>query len=382
MINMELSNITRAKGKIIMLHPFFASLLLPMPITEDKTGEVKTMRTDGESIEYNAKWVGKLDLSETMFLLAHEVMHCVFLHMCRRGSRTPNRWNQAGDYIINDLLTKENVGNMPKGGLYNPQLVAQGGNTAEGIYDLLPEDSEQKGAGSPGGALDEMKDAGTEMGSKQTDPAKLKQKEAEMRVKIIQAKNAAKMQGQLSGELERLIDTLVKTKTDWRAILRRFITERAKIDYSFAKPKRRYLAEDIILPSQTGEQIGRIAFAIDCSGSIGDDMLRLFAGEIKGVCEDAKPKELTVMYFDTKVFNVETFPEGTDPVFRSVGGGGTAFSPIFEEIAKWPEPPIALVVLTDLCCNDFGPQPGYPVLWATTDLEKAPFGEIVKIGED
>jgi hypothetical protein len=39
--------------------------------------------------------------------------------------------------------------------------------------------------------------------------------------------------------------------------------------------------------------------------------------------------------------------------------------------------PIAAVVLTDLCCYDFGDQPEYPVLWVSTDETEAPFGEVV-----
>jgi hypothetical protein len=48
-------------------------------------------------------------------------------------------------------------------------------------------------------------------------------------------------------------------------------------------------------------------------------------------------------------------------------------------IQEFDEQPEALIFLTDLCCNDFGPAPEYPVMWVTNDQEKAPWGEVVKM---
>jgi len=59
------------------------------------------------------------------------------------------------------------------------------------------------------------------------------------------------------------------------------------------------------------------------------------------------------------------------------GGGGTAFSPVFEYIEEHGIEPIAIVFLTDLCCDDFGNEPNCPVLWVSTDEGTAPFGEVV-----
>lgn len=371
--------ISKAKASLIVDQPFFASILLPMPISEDNSQP--TMATDGESIRYNSDWVKGLSLAEIIFVLAHETLHCVFDHMGRRNDRTPNRWNQAADYIINDVLTKERIGVMPKGGLLNSKLCQDGGNTAEGVYKLLPESAEQKGAGQKGGALDHVHDAGSNQGANAVDESTRAQKSAEIRVRVIQAKNAAKMQGKMSAGLERLVNDLVKTRTDWRTILRRFLSERAKVDFSFARPKRRFLAEDFYLPSLSGEKLGKIAIAVDCSGSVDDDLLAIFGAEIRMICEDVAPSEIKVIYFDSDVLGVETFAEGETVTLKPKGGGGTAFSPIFEEIESWSELPIAVVVLTDLCCNDFGNAPSMPVLWASYGLAAAPFGEIIKIEE-
>src|SRR5690606_851294 len=101
-----------------------------------------------------------------------------------------------------------------------------------------------------------------------------------------------KMQGKLSAGIERLVDDLVKPKIDWREVLRRFLTERAKVDASFARPKRRFLADDLFLPSLNGQKMGRLVIAVDCSGSVNNTLLAAFASEINAIREDIRPSGL------------------------------------------------------------------------------------------
>ena len=396
-------NLLKAKAALILDQPFFASLLLSMPISEDNS--IATLATDGESIIYNAEFLSNLSVNETIFVLAHETLHCALMHMYRRNDRDLNKWNIAADHVINDTLDRENVGSMPEGALLDHDLIKQGNGTAEGIYNVLPDnpdnskgdsdqsqgdgqpsqgqgngdqDSDQSSnypsAGQPGGALDQVNDASN-------DPAENAEKESEMRVKVLQAANAAKMAGKLSAGLKRLVGEATETRTDWRAILRRFLSERAKVDYSFARPKRRFLADDLYLPSLTGEKLGKIVIAVDCSGSISESIIAEFESEIKAIIEDTSPTSIDVLYFDTEILRADHFELDDEFIIKPTGGGGTAFSPIFEYIEKEALEVSACVVLTDLCCNDFGEPPICPVLWASTDPGDVPFGETVLIKE-
>jgi predicted metal-dependent peptidase len=366
--------ISKAKTKLIIRQPFFATLILGMQIVEDAS--IPTMATNGQYIKYNPDWTNRLSEDEIMFVLAHETMHVVYLHMFRRGNRTPQRWNQAADYVINDMLVKENCGTMPVGGLLNPQLVANGGGTAEGVYKLIPEENEEKQPGDDGGAMDNLEQPGT-------DAAQIASQESMARVKIAQARNAAKMQGKLSGDLERLIKEMLRVDADWREVLRHFFTEKAQTNLTYARPKRRFLYDDLILPSYTGEKLGYIAIAVDCSGSVDDEQLALFEGEIKAIIEDTNPEMVKVIYFDQKVQRVEQFnvSEGEAFKLKAKGGGGTAFSPIFKFINEDDAQPIGCVVLTDLDCDDFGPAPDYPVLWASIkhNNNPVPFGDVTYV---
>jgi predicted metal-dependent peptidase len=120
-----------------------------------------------------------------------------------------------------------------------------------------------------------------------------------------------------------------------------------------------------------------MAIAVDCSGSIDDDILAQFEGEITAIKEDGNPVRIHVVYFDSEVSHYEKYERDDSLNIKAHGGGGTAFSPVFKYFADHDINPVACVFLTDLCCNDFGDQPAYPVLWVSTMEGEAPFGEVV-----
>src|ERR1017187_4328588 len=128
--------LSKAKVILIQTQPFFASILLSLKMIHDDTQP--TMATNGDYIKFNQAFLDAMTLNETVFVLAHETLHCIFQHMHRRGKRNAMRWNIAADYLINEILTRERIGDMPKGCLLDYSLTVQG-KTTEGIYDLLPE---------------------------------------------------------------------------------------------------------------------------------------------------------------------------------------------------------------------------------------------------
>lgn len=361
--------INKAKAQLILDQPFFASMLYSMPFTEDNSQP--TMATDGFSIRYNSDFVESLSVSEIVFVLAHEIMHCVMQHMGRRKSYDPMKWNVAADYVVNDILKADRIGVMPKGALHDSALVAKGQGTTEGVYALLPQNPPKPDFGG-----DLQGDGKPDQGK---DAAQQSEREAKQKIDIINAQRAAMACGKLSSGMQRLISEAVRSKVDWKEVLRRFMSERTKTDWSYAKPKRRWLGEDLILPSLSGERMGTVVLAIDCSGSIDDAMLSYFGAEVRSILAASNPAKIEVIYFDSRICGEATFENAEELRLEAHGGGGTAFSPIFEHIAAKDMQPAACIVLTDLCCSDFGSDPGYPVLWASTMRGQAPFGEIVSI---
>jgi predicted metal-dependent peptidase len=198
-----------------------------------------------------------------------------------------------------------------------------------------------------------------------------------MKVMVSQAAQAAKMCGKLTADQARLANLATKAKINYADVMRQFVSVRSQIDISYAKPKRKFLAQDIYLPGLTGQQLGPVGTAVDCSGSVKDKVVGEFGTEVIALWEDALPSALDVAYFDSKICHHDMFEPGDAVVIKPHGGGGTAFSPIWQHWRDIGFEPVCAIVLTDLECDDFGDDPGYPVLWVTIKEGTAPFGEVV-----
>lgn len=359
---------------MILEHPFIGTIAMNMKFRVSK--ECPTAMTNGKEVVLNPDFCATLSDDELTFLIAHECFHPMLEHCVRRGDKNPQMWNVATDYVINQLLTDECIGTMPDKGLLNKELYDRGEGISEKIYHLLPEMNEHtpNGGNEDGEALDECADGGK-------SPAELEQQRAEWKVKVAQASQSAKTMGKLSANMQRLVGTLLKPKVDWRDVLDRFIIRQRNDDRTFARPNRRFIAQGLYLPSVTGEGLGEIAFAIDTSGSIGEQELNQFTSEVREVWESHKPEKIHVIYFDHDVCHVDEFDRDTEPTFEPHGGGGTRFSPVFEYMQEKHIYPTACIFLTDLCCNDYGDKPDYPVLWISTEEHTTkeyipPFGEV------
>ena len=355
-------SISKARTSLVLEHAFIGNIALNLPMKLDYN--IPTAMTNGKEIRYNPHFMNKLSDEEKKFLIAHECFHPMLEHPMRIRGRDLRKYNQAGDYVINQLLTDEHIGRMPEGGLLNNAIYQAGGGTTEGIYNILPD--------NPDGddPMDECADSGG-------TPAEVAQLQAEWKVRVAQAAQSAKMMGQLSAGLARLVDEVLSPKVDWREVLQRFVVKLRTDERSYSRFNRRFLPQGMYLPSVSGESMGELVFAIDCSASITQDIINQFASEVRSVKEDCNPVAIHVVYFDSEVSHYDKFAQDEEISIAMHGGGGTAFSPIFAYLQEHNVDPVACVVLTDLECNDFGEAPDYPVLWVSIQEGTAPFGEVV-----
>jgi len=356
-----LEKLTRARTGLILDFPFFGQLALRLRLVE--RADISTLAVNGRQIFYNPDFVNELSADLTKSAIAHEVMHCVYDHITRRGDRNAKKFNIAGDFVIN-LMLKDSGFNIGKGWLLDPQYA---GMSTDQVYALLPEsqddDSESGGMGQD-----------VQKGESESTEADA----ADWKIATIQAATSARMQGKLPGSLNRFIEELTTPKVDWRDRLRRFVTEVNKEDYSWTRPNRRFQAQGIFLPSLYSESMGAIVVAIDTSGSIDQATLNAFGSEIKSIVQSTRPSSTTVIYCDSSVNHVDTFSMHDELKFDMHGGGGTAFEPPFDYVAEHDLKPVCFVYLTDMY-GSFPAAPDYPVMWCATSDVEGPFGETIPI---
>lgn len=365
--------LAKARTALVLEQPFIGTLALNLELKVSE--RFPTAATNGKWIEFNPKFCEELDDEQLKFLMAHEVFHPMFEHNYRVKGRNHKKWNMAGDYVINQLLTDEKIGKFIEGGLLNKATYDAGKGTTDGIYDILPEPPEGNGGGGGG----DIPGTGDDVVEAEGSPAEVAQEQAEMKVRVAQAAQAAKMMGKLSAGMERLVSQTLQPKVDWREVLRKFVQRQKNDTRSWAKPNRRMATMGLYLPSISGEVLGEVAVAIDCSGSVGEKELNEFAAEFRAIWEDMSPAKAHVIYFDSEVCHYDKFERGDDATIAAHGGGGTAFSPVFRYMEQHQINPVATVFLTDLYCDDFGPAPEHPVLWVTNGADKAPWGEVVRM---
>ena len=197
------------------------------------------------------------------------------------------------------------------------------------------------------------------------------------------AVNRARHMGSLPAGIEREVERVAPAALDWREILQRFLSACADNDYTWTVPNRRYVFQDIYMPSRWEQKLEHVVVAVDTSGSVDRATLALFMGELATVLEFFDTR-LTVLFHDTKVQGAFSLARGDLPdLLVPVGGGGTDFRPIPQKISDEGIHPACLVWFTDLECNRFPEDPGYPVLWVTPERngEKPPFGTVVFMRE-
>lgn len=376
----------RARITLLNHQPFFGQIALNTPVIF--TDSIETMGVDGVSLFVNPKFVEEKSQSELCGVIAHECLHVALLHPTRRGQRDPKKWNVATDHAVNLELLKAiraddgYLMELPDDCLADPQYE---GMSADTIYNRLPDDKGDDGdepgdqpgnqpGNSPGdtGGCGEVFDAPADVSVEEI--------EAEIKQRVVQAAHSARAQGKLPGNMESMIDDMLKPVVDWKSKLREHFERVFPSDYSWMRPNRRFLHEGLYLPGVEKDGTGHIVVGVDTSSSVSDDEIKQFIGEINSICEDVVPEKVTVIYCHTNVWAVDEFEADEDFTVRPRRGGGTEFVPVFEEVERRGIQPKALIYLTDLGCNGYPTTPSYPVIWGATDrYSTPPFGEVIDV---
>jgi predicted metal-dependent peptidase len=364
------------KAKIsFMLKPdstFLTSLLFSTNMVWDDS--IKTAATNGLNMWINPTFFMSLTPEERIFLLAHECWHVALNHMFRGEKLNQEKYNKAADYVINLMLSNSGF-TMIQGGLIDTQYADM---STEQVYKLLP-DEEEKNDGGNGG--DTKGDYDCDIVPQDSKSKDFEENKCKVESAIIRAATQSKLKNEACGndnsEMAKIFDNLINPVLPWDVILQNYMSTYAKEDFSFRKPNKRFMPE-YYLPSLYSESLDKITVAIDASGSVSKKEYAMFLSEVIGLKESLNPQLMEIMNFQRKITEHYKFTEDekiTDVVFN--GGGGTSLFPVFELCKK--EPPLVLLVFSDLHCRPIEEHPGYDVIWIVVNNPDAEvnFGETI-----
>lgn len=381
----DMSNMSKARAKLLIQQPFFASLIMSSPWIADRN--IPTACTNGREFRYNPDFMNSLTIEENMGVQCHEALHDAFMHMTRLSGRNRLLWNMACDYAINYIIIKAGM-KLPDGCLYDAEL---GQHSAEIIYELLkkkvqenrdnPSRSGQPGNGQPGDGqpgdglpqdilgqdLQDTPDAG--------EPGEQIKREQQIRQRVAQAANMARMAGKMPAGMERFIDAVLNPRVPWQQMLQEYMTRIVKSDESWAKRNRRF--QHVYLPSRFSEQMGPIGLIGDTSGSITNDDLNMVAAEFRSIAEECKPERVHMLWADTEVAQHDIFEAGDELCFNAKGGGGTDMRVPLKYIEEHECE--VVVLITDGYTPWPAEEPPYPLIVVCTTDAHVPVGQVVRL---
>ena len=458
---------------------FLSGILLQIPRIEDST--VKTIQTNGKTVKFNPDYIrerielanGTMEFLQTT--LEHEACHIKDKHCLRRGSRDPDTWNRACDYVVNDLLRKAGRKISPTS-LLDPRFTQD--MTPEYVYKILweereaklkhqsapppppdPDQEQQEGDPGDGAETDSDQDTGdqepedgtgendpgdpdtdetegdeqegdssdtgdqagditdnyqtgdeadddqaatgdqedegdtgedqfTDIGDVEDYPEDGTDAEAETEQVIAQALMIARGQGDKDSVFKALAIEARKPKVDWRAAILQWANSKCSSDWSWNRPNRNYVYQDLYAPSMSKPSPRTLAVFVDVSWSTLETWVHQFISEAGEIMRVFPGSEMHLIFCsnkikDYKVLTVADLPY-SDPVPI---GGGTNFAPPFEAIDEAGIILDCCIYLTDLECDQYPEPPPYPVLWCKTKIKgngydygtTPPFGDVIEV---
>ncbi len=419
--------------ELLRNQPFFGSLVLRLPLRADPTR--KTLATDGQEIRYSPDWVAETDAHLIATAMARVVMACALKHHTRRGERDPERWQTASQLVTHALL-------RDAGFTLPPEVEAWEDLSVEQAFDRLPESGDddsgddgnpaEDASGASAGAGGQPPPGGGDESGDLPDPAGDDDDQGEDRTSdappshdpsgtgevmdaaargdsdsgsgeasvdtaaeeqawdeaMHQALSIARAEGKAPGGVEETVRNAHASALDWRTLLRRYMTDAARSDYSWSAPNRRFIDSGLYLPSIRSEGIDSIAVIIDTSGSLPAQTLAGFWAELREIAAEIRPERVVVLQVDAALQDAAEY--GPDELPEEIvlkGRGGTDFRPGFEWLDEQGMQPAVCLYFTDMECSSYPEtEPGFPVLWvdhsaSSSEANPQPWGECIAIGD-
>ena len=368
---------------------FFGSLMLFAQI--ETTKKLPTAATDGRKIFFNEEFLNSISSKEQNALMLHEVLHMALLHVTRRQNRDPHIWNIAADIVVNDLIERNTSFPLPQGAITDNRFqdasveyIYEALLKSKKKYKLVINDILQSQALE--NSDEEPKSSGL-MSQEEADEIESFWRDKMEILKISSEHNLRNGKGSLPAGIEQEILTILEPEVDWRHALWKYV---GKTPADFDDLDRRFIYKGLYLESLLTEAV-EVSVCIDTSGSVSDELLMQFTGELKGILRSYPNVKCSLFFADTdlagpyEIDRIEQMP-------KAIGRGGTSFVPFFDYLKKHGEENNLLgnnklsIYFTD-GFGDFPQQePDNPTMWLVCkdglETNGFPFGEVVRISTE
>ena len=345
--------------RLLSDEPFFSAISRRVNKSASRALPTAGVTVDKDTLQfkmlYNPDFFQDMEEKKIKGVLMHEFYHLIFKHVTsRKPENVPHLvWNIAGDLAINSMIGEDNLPEgccIPGGKQFEDYPM---GKTAEFYLEMMKDD-EQFGDGK-GGFKDLDGESGSDFGNFDDHSGwdELTDDERQMveeRAKDImekaakEANNSGRGWGSVSVGIKKEIMERLKTRVDWKKVLRAFIgaAQRADKSNTMRKINRRF---PYIHAGRKVNRVANIAISIDQSGSVSDAELNAFFNELNNLSALAT---FTVIPFDTKVAEdkVYVWKKGEKRKWERVMYGGTCFNAPTEYVNKGNYD--GHIVLTDL----------------------------------
>lgn len=335
--------------------------------------------------KFNPKFADSLTDDEFKFVIAHEAIHLLNGHIpllknkladLDKASKPPGeitkflrKFNVAADCVVNDSLTilygfekvmTEETKTKPKI-IYGMDFAKRNCEdlTVMEVFRLLDDDQLEKELGSSemhvhdwksffdedGNLIEEFADQIKGFYQTNGENSNMSDDDLEKIDKLKKhfQKNAGTSSQAGDGRIgvHRAVDNLSRVSINWNKLFYDFI-ELKKQENCWSKPNKKLISvyPDILLPSLVPEEKEDIFIAIDASGSIDYNALKLFVSVVKSISTRFNVRAIS--------FDGDCYPYDIKGKEDPKGGGGTDFQIIEDWITtKLKKYPKAVFVLTD-----------------------------------
>ena len=361
-------DLSQAKAKLLMEFPVFGHIISRMESSPNPS--IRDFVSDGKRFEYNPDFLFTCKYKELRFALAHAALHTILHHATRKHSRDPSLWQLATDYAVSSMLSQSGF-EIPPFAKYQKRF---DGMYAEEIYALLEDEHTD---------IEEERTTKEETQPNHNTSHTHQHNDQEIHDRLMQKfieDTLKKHSDSIPKPIQRFIHTKPSATLPWQNIVRHYMTQKTKEDYTLFPPSKKLLYEGIYLPSLSHETLF-LVIAVDVSASIDDALLQTFFDEISSILLCIPSYTIELLFVDDTIKEHHTLTPGSTLPKTFLGGCGTDFRTTFCYISQQRLSCDLLLYFTDLQGRFPSVAPSYTTLWITphhTTLTP-PFGKHLQL---